>query len=76
MKQLLRTPDGVGGDPEHDRHHKTTQTADQADDAADHAHLGRIVVGQAAIDAGLAEALGHADHERQDGEQHDRRCRD
>ena len=57
--------DHVGGDAEHDRQREPAQAADDADDAADHAHAGRVVVGQAAVDAGLAEALRQADDEDQ-----------
>ena len=63
--------DHVGGDAEHDRQREAAQAADDADDAADHAHLGRVVVGEAAVDARLAEALRQADDEDQHGEQGD-----
>ncbi len=63
-------PDRISGDPEHDRQHEAAQPADQADDAADHAHLSRKMIGQTAINAGLAEALSQSDHEHQHGKQH------
>ncbi|CAM3247979.1 hypothetical protein PSAE105876_29605 [Pseudomonas aeruginosa] len=61
----------VGGVAEQDRQAEAAEAADHPDHAADGAHVARVVVVDDPVHAGLAEALGDADDEHQEGEQPD-----